>query len=170
MRKLVLGLVVALVVFALAAPAHAIDCDGIPLNGGCLFTATGGDTPSRDDDGYAVTNAGGVPMWDFVRDKNLQALGYPVSGRWIEGPFTLQAFQKVILQWDSVNRRMNWFNTLDALANRYSHIELPNVPRHQILAADQGVTDFGVIVQNHLALLDANPKIKAEFLEPIRTG
>ena len=164
MRKLVLGLVVALVVFALAAPAHAIDCDGISLNGGCLFTATGGDTPSRDDDGYAVTNAGGVPMWDFVRDKDLQALGYPVSGRWIEGPFTLQAFQKVILQWDSTNRRMNWFNTLDALANRYSHIALPNVPPHQILAEDQGVTDFAVIVQNHLALLDANPKIKAEFL------
>ena len=77
MRKLVLGLVVALVVFALAAPAHAIECDGISLSGGCLFTATGGDTPSRDDDGYAVTNAGGVPMWDFVRDKDLQALGYP---------------------------------------------------------------------------------------------
>ena len=165
MRKLVLGLVVALVVFALAAPAHAIECDGISLSGGCLFTATGGDTPSRDDDGYAVTNAGGVPMWDFVRDKDLQALGYPVSGRWIEGPFTLQAFQKVILQWDSVNRRMNWFNTLDALANRYSHIALPNVPPHQILAEDQGVTDFAVIVQNHLALLDANPKIKAEFLK-----
>ncbi len=164
MRKLVLGLVVAMVVFALAAPVQAFDCDGIPLTDGCLFTATGGDTPSRDDDGYAVTNAGGVPMWDFVRDKDLQALGYPISGRWVEGPFTLQAFQKVILQWDSSNRRMNWFNTLDAMANRYPRIVLPNVPPHQTLPEDQGVTDFSVIVQNHLALLDANPKIKAEFL------
>jgi hypothetical protein len=164
MRKLVLGLVVAMVVFALAAPVHALECDGIGLSDGCLFTKTGGDTPNVPDDGYAVTNAGGVPMWDFVRDKNLQALGYPISGRWVEGPFTLQAFQKVILQWDSANRRMNWFNTLDALANRYPHVQLPNVPPHQTLPEDQGVSDFSVIVRNHLALLDANPKIKAEFL------
>ncbi|MDE2897818.1 MAG: cellulase family glycosylhydrolase [Chloroflexota bacterium] len=164
MRKLVLGLVMAMVVFALAAPVHALECDGIWLNDGCLFTKTGGDTPNVPDDGYAVTNAGGVPMWDFVRDKDLQALGYPISGRWVEGPFTLQAFQKVILQWDSVNRQMNWFNTLDALANRYPQVQLPNVPPHQTLPEDQGVTDFAVIVQNHLALLDANSKIKAEFL------
>ena len=164
MRKVVLGLIVAMVVFALAAPVQAFDCDGIQLNDGCLFTATGGDTPGRDDDGYAVTNAGGVPMWNFVRDKDLQALGYPISGRWVEGPFTLQAFQKVILQWDSSNQRMNWYNTLDALANRYPGVDLPNVPPHQVLAADRGVTNFAVIVRNHLALLDANPKIKAEFL------
>ena len=164
MRKVVLGLIVAMVVFALAAPVQAFECDGIALSEGCLFTATGGDTPDRDDDGYAVTNSGGVPMWDFIRDKDLQALGYPISGRWVEGPFTLQAFQKVILQWDSSNGRMNWYNTLDALANRYPHVQLPNVPPHQILAADRGVTNFSTIVQNHLALLDANPKIRAEFL------
>ena len=164
MRKLVLGLLVAMVVFALAAPAHAIECDGIRLSDGCLFTKTGGDTPNVPDDGYAVTNAGGVPMWNFVRDKDLQAIGYPISGRWVEGPFTLQAFQKVILQWDSSNRRMNWYNTLDALANRYPGVGLPNVPPHQVLAADRGVTDFEVIKRNHLALLDANPKIRAEFL------
>ena len=164
MRKLVVGLVVLLVVLAMAAPVQAFECDGIPLRDGCLFTATGGDTPNRDDDGYAVTNAGGVPMWDFIRDKDLQALGYPISGRWVEGPFTLQAFQKVILQWDSANRQMNWYNTLDALANRYPQVALPNVPPHQVLPEDRGVTDFAVIVRNHLALLDANPKIKAEFL------
>ena len=138
MRKLVLGLVVAMLVFALAAPAQAIVCDGISLNDGCLFTKTGGDTPNVPDDGYAVTNAGGVPMWDFVQDKDLQAIGYPISGRWVEGPFTLQAFQKVILQWDSANRQMNWYNTLDTLGNRYPHVQLPNVPPHQVLAADVG--------------------------------
>ena len=163
MRKLVLGLVVAMLVFALAAPAQAIVCDGISLNDGCLFTKTGGDTPNVPDDGYAVTNAGGVPMWDFVQDKDLQAIGYPISGRWVEGPFTLQAFQKVILQWDSANRQMNWYNTLDTLGNRYPHVQLPNVPPHQVLAADVGA-DFETIKRNHLALLNANPKIRAEFL------
>ena len=59
---------------------------------------------------------------------------------------------------------MNWYNTLDALANKYPDVELPNVPPHQILDADRDVTNFGTIIRNHLALLDANPKIKALFL------
>ena len=127
---------------ALAAPVYAVDCDGIALPDGCLFTITGGDTPYPDD-GFAVTNADGVPMWDFVREQDLQAIGYPISQRWSDGPFTLQAFQKVILQWDPGKQRVNWYNTLDALANKYPGIDLPNVPRHQTLEADQGVTTSG---------------------------
>ena len=136
MRKLALGLVVAAVVFAVAAPAHALDCEGFTLDDGCLFTITGGDT-SNPIDGYAVTNAAGVPMWDFVRDREAQAIGYPISQRWTNGPFTLQAFQKVILQWDPGKQRMNYYNTLDALANRYPHVQLPFVPPHQVLEADR---------------------------------
>ena len=115
----------------------ALDCAGVALDDGCLFTITGGDTPDPDD-GYAVTNANDVPLWDFVRDRDLQAIGYPISQRWVNGPFTLQAFQKVILQWDPGKSRMNYYNTLDVLANRYPDVELPNVPPHQVLEADRG--------------------------------
>ena len=58
---------------------------------------------------------------------------------------------------------MNYYNTLDVLANRYPEIELPNVPPHQVLEADRDVT-FGTIIQNHLALLDQNAAIKDRFL------
>ena len=161
---------VALAVLAIAAAvtlvnwstAAALDCDGILLDDGCLFTITGGDT-SDPDDGFAVTNADGVPLWDFVRERDLQAIGYPISQRWVNGPFTLQAFQKVILQWDPNNHRMNYYNTLDVLANRYPEVKLPNVPPHQILAADRGA-NFATITQNHLALLDQNAAIKERFL------
>ena len=103
-------------------------------------------------------------MWDFVRDReDLQAIGYPISQRWTEGPFTLQAFQKVILQWDPGKQRMNYYNTLDALANRYPHVQLPFVPPHQVLEEDQGA-DFATITRNHLAILDQNPAIKERFL------
>lgn len=161
-RKLAVGLVVAAVVFAVAAPAYALDCEGFDLDDGCFFTITGGDTTDPDD-GYAVTNAHSVPMWDFVRDREAQAIGYPISQRWTEGPFTLQAFQKVILQWDPIKQRMNYYNTLDALANRYPSVELPFVPPHQVLEEDQGAT-FGTIIRNHLALLDENEAIKERFL------
>ena len=100
-----------------------------------------------------------MPLWDFVRERDLQAIGYPISQRWVNGPFTFQAFQKVILQWDPGKQRMNYYNTLDVLANRYPEIELPNVPPHQVLEADRGA-DFATITQNHLALLDQNPAIK----------
>ena len=149
--------------FAVFTPSvGAVACGGIDLEGGCLFTITGGDTPDPDD-GFAVTNAHDVPLWDFVQARDLDALGYPISQRWTDGPFTLQAFQKVILQWDPGEQRMNFYNTLDALANNYPGIKLPFMPAHQVLAADQGV-DFGTVTRNHLALLEENPAIKARFL------
>ena len=165
-ERLRLGLAaVAAASLTIAGPAtalRALDCAGISISHGCLFTNTGGDTPDPND-GYAVTNADGVPMWDFVREAEAEAIGFPISQRWLDGPFTLQAFQKVILQWDPANARMNYYNTLDVLANRYPHIELPNVPAHQVLAADVGA-DFETVKQNHLAILDENPGIKARFL------
>ena len=163
MCRLVPVLLALALAAVIATPAYAIECDGTALPDGCLFTITGGDTPYPDD-GFAVTNADGVPIWDFVKEQDLQAIGYPISQRWADGPFTLQAFQKVILQWDPGKQRVNWFNTLDVLADKYPDVEIPNVPAHQVLEADQGVTSFGVIMRNHLALLDANPKIKAAFL------
>ena len=154
--------VVAVAVFASWPPAAALACEGLALDDGCLFTITGGDTDDPND-GFAVTNADGVPLWDFVRERDLQAIGYPISQRWRDGPFTLQAFQKVILQWDPGQQRMNYYNTLDVLANRYSEVELPNVPPHQVLEADRGA-DFATITRNHLALLDQNDAIKQRFL------
>ena len=84
---------------AIGPSAEALDCAGVALDDGCLFTITGGDTTDPND-GFAVTNADDVPLWDIVRERDLQAIGYPISQRWADGPFTLQAFQKVILQWD----------------------------------------------------------------------
>ncbi len=154
--------VLAVVLLAVASPVRALDCEGVDLGDGCLFTITGGDTPEPND-GFAVTNVDGVPMWDFVRGKDAQAIGYPISQRWFDGPFTMQAFQKVILQWDPSNRSMNYYNTLDALADRYPDVALPFVPTHQVLEADRGV-DFATITRNHLALLDQNQAIKDRFL------
>ncbi|MDE2903014.1 MAG: putative glycoside hydrolase [Chloroflexota bacterium] len=160
-HRLILGLVFATLLLAPAAPVRAIACDGILLDDGCLYTATGGDTPEPDD-GFAVTNADGVPLWTFVRDRDLQAIGYPISQRWVDGPFTLQAFQKVILQWSPGDGRMNYYNTLDVLANRYPEVRLANVPEHQV--QDTAGLSFSRVKDVHLSILDRNPKIKAAFL------
>ena len=142
--------------------ASALECEGVVLDDGCLFTITGSDTPDPDD-GYSVTNAHGVPFFDFVRARDLQSIGYPISQRWASEAFTLQAFQKVILQWDPGEGRMKYYNTLDALANRYPEVELPNVPPHQVLETE-GDGDFATVARAHLALLDENAAIKERFL------
>ena len=164
MRGALVLAVVGLLMSATVVSAQGIECapdQGTLLPEGCLFTITGGDTP-HPNDGFAVTNADDVPMWDFVRQRDLQAIGYPISQRWVDGPFTLQAFQKVILQWDPGNGRMNYFNTLDALANDYPGVGLPNVPGHQVL--DTADLSFKEVISVHLGILDANSKIKAVFL------
>ena len=161
-RTFFLGLILVALTFALAGPARAVACDGAVLStGGCLFTITGGDTADTTD-GFPVTNKADIPVWDVYRNLNLQKVGYPISQRWTNGPFTLQAFQKIILQWDEANRRFNYYNTLDVLQNAYG-VNLPNVPAHAVLPEDAGAP-FAQIVENHLALLDQNPKIKAAFL------
>ncbi|MDE2903503.1 MAG: hypothetical protein OXP73_10805 [Chloroflexota bacterium] len=162
-RRLALAaLVAAAAVITAWTPAAALDCQGIVLDDGCLFTITGSDTPDPDD-GYAVTNDHGVPFYDFVRARDVQSIGYPISQRWNYANFTLQAFQKVILQWDPGKGRVNYHNTLDVLANRYPEVELPNVPPHQVLETDADA-DFASAVRTHLALLDRNAAMKERFL------
>ena len=161
MRRLILGLLLASLLLVFAAPVHAIGCDGIALDRGCLFTATGSDT-AEPDDGFAVTDADGVPLWAFVRNRSLQAIGYPISQRWVDGPFTLQAFQKVILQWSPGEGRINYYNTLDVLANKYADVRLPNVPEHQVF--DTAGLSFSQVKDVHVSILERNPKIKAAFL------
>ena len=167
-RWRLLRMALAAVAIAVAAvmnawtPAAALECEGVVLDDGCLFTVTGGDTPDPDD-GYAVTNAHGAPFYDFVRARDLQSIGYPISQRWATKVFTLQAFQKVILQWDPGAGRMYYYNTLDELAKRYPELQLPNVPPHQVLGTDADA-DFATVLRAHLALLDANAAIKERFL------
>ena len=164
-RLLAIATIVSLLAAVTVSPARALGCGpevGIPVDDGCLFTITGSDT-EEPADGFAVTNTDGVPLWDFVASRELQGIGYPITQRWVDGPFTLQAFQKVILQWDPDRGRMNYYNTLDALANRFPQITLANVPPHQVLAKEPGA-DFATVKENHLALLDQNAKIKTRFL------
>ena len=68
--------VTAMATLATWTTTAALDCEGVLLDDGSLFTITGGDTPDPGD-GYAVTNDGGVPLWEFVRERDLHAIGYP---------------------------------------------------------------------------------------------
>ncbi len=160
---LMLAILGAWVAGAASVRAQASDpCPFVAVSDGCLYTNTGGDTADPFD-GYPVTNASGIPFWDFYQQLDPQDAGYPISRRFMLNGLWVQAFQKVILQWQPASGSFHYLNTLDVLANQFPAASLPTVPPHQVLPARPGA-DFQERVDQHLAILDMNPEIKRAFL------
>ncbi|GEM_PF-6899357 len=118
--------------------------------------------------GYAVVDDDQATFWsEFQRLGGVSALGYPISQRYaLADGLTYQAFQKAILQWDPGARTARPANIFDQLsaAGRDSWLAtLKQTPPSRDWSADQG-QPFERVVANHLALLDANPAIKAIYL------
>ena len=129
---------------------------------GWFYTQTGGPGV-----GFPVWDDAEARFWTAFQDLGgIPVVGYPISQRFQQHGFTVQAFQKMVLQWDPGADRANAANTLDNLQQAGFDPWLESfrqVPPHQTLPADAG-QPFDVITANHLALLDANPDIRAEFL------
>ena len=129
---------------------------------GHFFTQTGGAGV-----GFSVWDDADARFWSAFQDLGgIPVVGYPVSQRFQQHGFTVQAFQKMVLQWDPGADRANAANTLDNLHQAGFDRWLESfrqVPAHRALPADAG-QPFDVVMANHLALLDANPDIRAEFL------
>lgn len=143
-----------------AVPAACASDFAIP--NGRFYTQTGGEGV-----GFPVWDDGDARFWSaFEELGGIPVVGYPISHRFQQHGFTVQAFQKLVLQWDPAADRANAVNTLDNLhqAGFDSWLEsFRQVPPHQALPADAGQT-FDVVIANHLALLDANLDIRAAFL------
>ena len=143
-----------------AVPATCAADFAIP--DGWFFTQTGGDGV-----GFAVQDDADASFWTAFQELGgIPVVGYPISERFQQHGFTVQAFQKLVLQWDPGADRANAANTLDNLHQSGFDPWLESfrqVPAHQALPEDAG-QPFDVITANHLALLDANPDIRAEFL------
>jgi hypothetical protein len=144
-------------------PARAADFD---VAGGHFFTQTNGRKDSGA--GFSVTDEGSVPFWTtFKALGGVDALGYPVTRRFELDGFTVQAFQKSILQWRP-DRREFWFvNTFDVLHDRGRDDWLEiyrQTPRPLDTAPDKGLA-WERVVDRHLAMLDKAPSaLKERFL------
>lgn len=129
---------------------------------GWFYTQTAGEGV-----GFTVWDDADARFWSAFQELGgIPVVGYPISQRFQHQGFTVQAFQKMVLQWDPGADRANAANTLDNMhqAGLDPWLEsFRQVPRHRALPEDAG-QPFDVITANHLALLDANPDIRAEFL------
>lgn len=86
------------------------------LPDGWFFTQTRGHSGRPGGDGYAVTDAAGIPFWtEYQRLGGPTHVGYPLSGRFVVDGAATQVFQRAILRFDTVRGRVVTLPVLDRL-------------------------------------------------------
>jgi len=133
---------------------------------GHFFTQTNGLPIGTSARGFAVTNQGGALFWQkFQELGGVEALGYPVSRRFVWRGRPTQVFQRGVMQWDQTSKQVLLLNTLDVLSDagkdewlRRRHATPVPLP----VDFDKG-KQWPRIVNDRLALLKANPAIDSYF-------
>jgi cytochrome oxidase assembly protein ShyY1 len=151
-----LGLLLA----GLAAPqagAQTTEPD-YDIPGGHFYTQTNGGVGAQY--GYRITDEGGIGFWsEFKRLGGVDALGYPVSQRFMLDGFMVQATQKVIMQWrPDVNPPQVYFvNVFDKLHD----MGLDSTLQQQYQIPPQA--DPSIDQNTRLSWLNADPAIAARY-------
>ncbi len=167
------SLVAAVMLLLPVTPALAQGADAPPARTTCGLDFAVADghfftqTAAEPGLGFDVIDDQQARFWTAFRELGgVPALGFPITSRFQLRGFTVQAFQKAVLQWDPTKQGVNVANTLDTLheAGADQWLEaFRQVPPHLFLPADDGAA-FDQVIRNHLALLDANPAIRDAFL------
>jgi hypothetical protein len=94
------SLVLAAARAAPVAAAQASDTPDYALPDGQFFTEA---LPGRDDgSGFAVQDGHGAKLWTaFIAAGGVDALGYPISRRFVFDDGPAQAFERGVLRWDA---------------------------------------------------------------------
>lgn len=159
-------LAVLLSVFPLnqVAAEEPLDFD---IPNGHFFKQANGKGGSGET-GFAVTDEGGITFWTwFQKYGGVTKVGYPVSQRFTWKNFSIQAFQKVVFQWRPESSGVALVNVFDELAAAGKDdwlLAARSVPKAADWASDQGKS-WDQVVQNHYALLERNPAIKAAYFD-----
>ncbi|MCL4535487.1 MAG: glycosyl hydrolase family 18 protein [Bacteroidetes bacterium] len=133
---------------------------------GHFFTQANGLPTGTRRKGFAITNDGGVRFWDeYQRLGGVDALGYPISRRFRWKDFTVQAFQKGVLQWRPEVNQAYFANVLDelSLAKKDSWLwTVRSTPNPLPVDFDRG-KPWDQVVAGRLALMDAYPAIRDRY-------
>jgi hypothetical protein len=135
---------------------------------GYFFTQTNGQPALASATGFPVTNAGGLAFWDeFQRLGGVEAVGYPLSNRFTWRGFTIQVFQRLVLQGPEQGGEVSIVNLMQELSLlgkddwlREEKLVPPPLP----IEFDAGVPPEN-IAAHHLALLADDPAIEQFYRE-----
>ncbi len=171
-----LGTLAALILILSALPLSpglvmAQDPD-YDVSGGHFYAQANGQGGAGGS-GYSITDEGSVPFWtQFKGIGGVSRVGYVSSRRFQYKGFTNQATQKYVLQWQPGQGLffLNVFDELTAMGKDDWLATVRSIPKPA--AFSEAGKPFSQITAERLALLDANPAIKAVFMagaDPVRT-
>ncbi|MSQ27299.1 MAG: D-alanyl-D-alanine carboxypeptidase family protein [Dehalococcoidia bacterium] len=162
LRLLVVAVIVCSPLLRPAAQAEAAVPD-YPIPEGHFFTQT---SPAGGG-GFSVVDDGQAAIWsEFRRLGGVDAVGYPISRRFIWNGYVTQAMQRVVFQWRPETRQVAFVNVFDLLtdAGRDDWLRVVrSVPRPLPGDFDAGKTAEQA-QRDRLALLDDNPAIRSAYL------
>ena len=115
--------------------------------------------------GYAVTDSDGIPFWRRFRELGgVDALGYPVSSRFIHDGFVTQAMQRLVFQWRPDVKDVYFINVFDVLSKAgYDDwlLAFRQVPKPSTFP-EAGV-QWEEIAATRLSLLEEWPVIRGKY-------
>ena len=151
---------VALLLASFLAPVNAsAQGPDFPVAGGWFFTQAGGDSPDPSD-GYAVIDDEEALFWNaFEAFGGVEAVGYPVSRRFVWDGYVTQAMQKVVFQWRPESESVAFINVFDDLHRLGfdKSLEARLVPAEEEI--EEAGFSFDQVVAGRIQLLQAEPAL-----------
>ena len=162
MKRLV-SLLLALSFLLLSFPRFPISAAGedYDIPSGHFFTQT-----SSGGKGYSVVDDDAARFWsEFQRLGGVQAVGSPVSRRFLWSGFVSQVMQRVVFQWRPDVGQVYFVNVFDLFtqAGQDGSLEVTRQVPRPLPADFDGGKDFAQVMQDRLALLDENPAIRDKY-------
>jgi hypothetical protein len=137
-----------------------------PLADGRFFTQASGQPAALPPAGFSVRDDETAKMWtEFQRYGGVDGVGYPASRRFEWDGFTTQVMQKAVFQWRPERNGVAFVNVFDELSRMGLDdwlLKEKLTPRPLPPSFDAGKS-FAEAQAMRLALLDANPAIKARY-------
>ncbi|MBI2865232.1 MAG: hypothetical protein HYX94_11785 [Chloroflexi bacterium] len=145
------------------APESLLD---FGIANGHFYTQANGSALGADTRGFGITDDDGIPFWsEFSRLGGVDALGYPVSRRFVWAGYVVQATQKVVMQWRPEVKQVWFANVFDALsaAGKDGWLQVVRqTPKAFDTSPDTGLP-WSQVADRHWKLLDANDAIKKRY-------
>ena len=146
-----------------ASIARAESPRDLDIPGGHFYTQTSGRTDREPAQGYAITDADGIPFWTFFRQHGgVDVLGYPISQRFLWDGYVCQATQRAVMQWDPATHQLQLVNIFDYLSDAgkddwllAAHI----APRPQRTPEESAPLPFLVLAHYRFRWLYTDPSI-----------
>jgi hypothetical protein len=155
-------LLLALLLLALVpSPSSAAATLDRAVPGGWWYSQTG--LPAEL--GFSIVDDPQARFWsEFKRLGGVDALGYPVSHRFQLDGFTVQATQRVVMQWRPDSSNVMFVNVFDRLHDLGHDGWLRSVRQTPPPTSfDENGKPWEQIVRDRIALMDGYPAIKAKY-------